>query len=101
MESFASLFCGGNLYVLLEEERLSVEAFAHAIYKVKATSILALATIFVRQVATYLAEEDIYKLASLKRIAIGGEMLPVEVIKLWRERIGTNVEIHIHRQNVQ
>ncbi|MCU4840764.1 amino acid adenylation domain-containing protein [Bacillus cereus] len=93
-ESFASLFCGGNLYVLLEEERLSVEAFAHAIYKVKATSILALATIFVRQVATYLAEEDIYKLASLKRIAIGGEMLPVEVIKLWRERIGTNVEIH-------
>ncbi len=21
-------------------------------------------------------------------------MLPVEVIKLWRERIGTNVEIH-------
>jgi len=93
-ESFASLFCGGNLYVLLEEERLSVEAFANAIYKVKATSILALATIFVRQVATYLAEEDIYKLASLKRIAIGGEMLPVEVIKLWRERISTNVEIH-------
>ncbi|MGW6191303.1 non-ribosomal peptide synthetase family protein [Bacillus cereus] len=93
-ESFASLFCGGNLYVLLEEERLSVEAFATAIHKVKATSILALPTIFVRQVATYLAKEDVYKLASLKRIAIGGEMLPVEVIKLWRERIGTNVEIH-------
>lgn len=93
-ESFASLFCGGNLYVLLGEERLSVEAFANAIYKVKATSILALATIFVRQVATYLTDEEIYKLDSLKRIAIGGEMLPVEVIKLWRERIGTNVEIH-------
>ncbi|MCW9133456.1 amino acid adenylation domain-containing protein [Bacillus paramycoides] len=93
-ESFASLFCGGNLYVLLEEERLSVEAFANAIHRGKVTSILALATIFVRQIATYLTDEEIYKLASLKRIAIGGEMLPVEVIKLWRERIGTNVEIH-------
>lgn len=93
-ELFAALFCGGTLYVLLEEERLSVEAFANAIHRVKATSILALATVFVRQVATYLEDEEIYKLSSLKRIAIGGEMLPIEVIKLWRERIGTNIEIH-------
>ncbi|PEU11057.1 non-ribosomal peptide synthetase [Bacillus sp. AFS019443] len=93
-ELFASLFCGGNLYVLLDEQRLSVDTFADAIYKVKATSILGLATIFLQQVATYLPEEDTYKLNSLKRIAVGGEMLTAEVVRLWRERIGTHVQLN-------
>ncbi len=93
-ELFASLFCGGNIYVLLDEQRLSVEAFANAIYKAKATSILGLATIFLQQVATYLPDESKYKLDSLKRIAVGGEMLTAEVVKLWRERIGTHVQLN-------
>ncbi|SCB83089.1 Amino acid adenylation domain-containing protein [Bacillus mycoides] len=93
-ELFASLFCGGNVYVLLDEQRLSVDAFANAIYKEKATSILGLATIFLQQVATYLPDESKYKLDSLKRIAVGGEMLTAEVVKLWRERIGTHVQLN-------
>ncbi|XYL01520.1 amino acid adenylation domain-containing protein [Bacillus thuringiensis] len=93
-ELFASLFCGGNVYVLLDEQRLSVDAFANAIYKTKATSILGLATIFLQQVATYLPDESKYKLDSLKRIAVGGEMLTAEVVKLWRERIGTHVQLN-------
>ncbi|PEV98957.1 peptide synthetase [Bacillus cereus] len=93
-ELFASLFCGGNVYVLLDEQRLSVDAFANAIYKAKATSILGLATIFLQQVATYLPDESKYKLDSLKRIAVGGEMLTAEVVKLWRERIGTHVQLN-------
>ncbi|WP_408099280.1 non-ribosomal peptide synthetase [Bacillus mycoides] len=93
-ELFASLFCGGNVYVLLDEQRLSVDAFANAIYKEKATSILGLATIFLQQVATYLPDESKYKLDSLKRIAVGGEMLTAEVVKLWRQRIGTHVQLN-------
>nr|WP_225990598.1 non-ribosomal peptide synthetase [Bacillus luti] len=93
-ELFASLFCGGNVYVLLDEQRMSVDAFANAIYEAKATSILGLATIFLQQVATYLPEESKYKLDSLKRIAVGGEMLTAEVVKLWRERIGTHVQLN-------
>nr|WP_242660445.1 non-ribosomal peptide synthetase [Bacillus luti] len=93
-ELFASLFCGGNVYVLLDEQRMSVDAFANAIYKAKATSILGLATIFLQQVATYLPDESKYKLDSLKRIAVGGEMLTAEVVKLWRERIGTHVQLN-------
>ncbi|EOP76342.1 amino acid adenylation domain-containing protein [Bacillus cereus VD118] len=93
-ELFASLFCGGNVYVLLDEQRLSVDAFANAIYKEKATSILGLATIFLQQVAIYLPDESKYKLDSLKRIAVGGEMLTAEVVKLWRERIGTHVQLN-------
>nr|WP_128856068.1 non-ribosomal peptide synthetase [Bacillus sp. CDB3] len=93
-ELFASLFCGGNVYVLLDEQRLSVDAFTSAIYDAKATSILGLATIFLQQVATYLPNESKYKLDSLKRVAVGGEMLTAEVVKLWRERIGNHVQLN-------
>ncbi|HHT7236368.1 amino acid adenylation domain-containing protein [Bacillus sp. JJ927] len=93
-ELFASLFCGGNVYVLLDEQRLSVDAFTSAIYEAKATSILGLATIFLQQVATYLPNESKYKLDSLKRIAVGGEMLTAEVVNLWRERISNHIQLN-------
>jgi amino acid adenylation domain-containing protein/thioester reductase-like protein len=92
-DTFGSLFWGARLHLLSDEERISIDAFADIIYKIKATHITILPTVFFNQVATYLSEENQDKLATVKRVAVGGEALSGEVVRAFQRKFQNSIEI--------
>jgi thioester reductase-like protein len=79
--------------LLSEEERISVDAFADVIHRIKATFITILPTVFFNQVATYLSEEDAKKLATVKKVAVGGEALTGEIVRAFQRKFQNSIEV--------
>jgi amino acid adenylation domain-containing protein/thioester reductase-like protein len=93
LETWSALFWGGRLHLLGKEGRMSIEAFADTVDQVKATAVMILPTVFFKQLAAYLSDEDYPKLKSLKRLIPGGESFPGEVARLWQRRFGMDIQI--------
>ncbi|WP_051330885.1 non-ribosomal peptide synthetase [Aneurinibacillus terranovensis] len=92
-ETFSALFSGARLHLLSPSQRVSIEEFTNIIEEIKVTGVLALPTAFFNQLASYLSDEDCKKLASVKRIVVGGEALTGSMVRLWQKRFGTNITI--------
>lgn len=92
-DTFAPLFWGARLHLLSPEERISVEAFADVIDKIKATFIISIPTVFFNQITTYLSEESYSKLSSVKRIGIGGEALSGEMLRAFQRKFHNSIEV--------
>lgn len=92
-DTFGSLFWGARLHLLSPEERISVEAFADAIYRTKATFIAILPTVFFNQLAAHLSEESYSKLSTVKRVAVGGEALSGEIVRAFQRKFQNSIEI--------
>jgi len=91
-EVFPALLNGARLHLLSDEERQSVAAFADAVQREKATTV-TLPTVFFNQLSAHLAEEDLGKFKSMKRIFVAGEALQAEAVRAWQRRFGTDIEI--------
>jgi len=89
-ETFSALLLGGRLHLLSAEERLSVGAFAEAIGRTGATSVL-IPTVLFKQLTAYLTDEQYAKLRTLKRLFVGGEAMLGEVIRAWQRRFGLDI----------
>lgn len=92
-DTFGSLLWGARLHLLSEDERISIDAFADAIERTKATVITILPTVFFNQLATYLSEENCRKLSTIKRVAVGGEALSGEIVRAFQRKFKDSVEI--------
>jgi len=91
-ETFTTLLNGASLHLLSDTARQSVEAFADAVQQTGATAVL-LPTVFFKQIATYLSDEELSKLATMQTIFVGGEALPAEMVRAWQRRFGTQIQI--------
>lgn len=92
-DTFGSLFWGARLHLLSSEERISVEAFADAIERTKATFITILPTVFFNQIATHLSKDNFLKLSTVKKIAVGGEALSGELVRSFQRKFKNSIEI--------
>lgn len=93
LETFSALFYGARLHLLSNAARMSIEDFATAIERVQATIVMILPTVFFKQLATYLADEDYVKLRTLRHINPAGEALTGEIVRLWQRRFGLGIVI--------
>ncbi len=91
-ELFSALFWGARFHLLSAADRLSFESFADAVEREKGTFV-TLPTAFFKQLAEHLQEEEIAKLATMKRIAVAGEALTGEIVRKWQRRLGQRVQI--------
>lgn len=92
-DTFGSLFWGARLHLLSSEERMSVDAFADAIERTKATFITILPTVFFNQIATHLSKDNFSKLSTVKKIAVGGEALSGELVRAFQRKFKNSIEI--------
>lgn len=92
-DTFGSLFWGARLHLLSSEERMSVDSFADAIERTKATFITILPTVFFNQIATHLSKDNFSKLSTVKKVAVGGEALSGEVVRAFQRKFKNSIEI--------
>lgn len=92
-DTFGSLFWGARLHLLSSEERMSVEEFADAIERTKATFITILPTVFFNQIATHLSKDSYSKLSTAKKIAVAGEALSGELVRAFQRKFKNSIEI--------
>lgn len=93
METWSALFWGGRLHLLAQEERVSIEAFADAVQREQVTVATYVPTVFFTQLATYLTDEEYRKLVTLQKIAVGGERMPADAVRLWQRRFGLDIQL--------
>lgn len=84
---FASLFSGSRLHLLSDEERFSIDSFTQTVVDTNATRIAFLPGVFFRQLAAYLPEDASYKYRNIKSVAVGGEALSGETVRLFQKRL--------------
>jgi len=92
MDIYPALLNGARVHVLSGEQRQSASGFAAAVAAVHATGAL-LPTAFFNQLSTQLTADELTQLSSLKRLFLGGEALQPEIVRAWRRRAGTQIEI--------
>ncbi|KEO83516.1 non-ribosomal peptide synthetase [Tumebacillus flagellatus] len=93
LETFCPLFFGARLHMLSKSQRLSIEEFSDAVERVQGTMLMILPTVFFKNLATYLRDEDMHKLRSLRQINSAGEALTGEIVRLWQRRFGLDIVI--------
>ncbi|MEK4028112.1 amino acid adenylation domain-containing protein [Pseudobacillus sp. FSL P4-0506] len=93
-DTFSALFNGARLYLLSDEERMSVEAFAEAIEREGVTSIAILPTIFFNELVAKLSSEGVKKFKNIRQITIGGEALIMETAFAFHEKFGKHIAIY-------
>lgn len=91
-ETFTAFFSGARLYMLSSAERVSIEEFAAAIKREKATAT-TVPNAFFNQLATHLPKERKEALKTLKFLSVGGEALMYPIVQKWQQKFGTNIEI--------
>lgn len=84
---FASLFSGSRLHLLSDEERFSIDSFTQTVVDTNATRIAFLPGVFFRQLAAYLPEDASYKYRNIKSVAVGGEALSGETVRMFQKRL--------------
>ncbi|UAT30208.1 amino acid adenylation domain-containing protein [Bacillus badius] len=93
-DTFSALFNGARLYLLSDEERMSVEAFAEAVEREEVTSIAILPTIFFNELVAKLSEEGVRKFKNIRQITVGGEALIMETAFAFRKKFGRHIDIY-------
>jgi len=91
-EIFPALINGAHLHIASSEARQSYEEFANMVERVGVT-IAELPTVFFKLLSTYLTDDHLSKLKSLKTIFVAGEALQGEVVRAWQRRFGTDITI--------
>ncbi|WP_338751590.1 amino acid adenylation domain-containing protein [Bacillus sp. FJAT-52991] len=93
-DTFNALFNGACLYLLSDEERMSVVAFAKAIEREEITSIAILPTIFFNELINKLPQEYIANFKRIRQIAIGGEALKRDYVTSFEKKFGSHINIY-------
>ncbi|NEW07693.1 amino acid adenylation domain-containing protein [Paenibacillus sp. SYP-B3998] len=93
-ETISALFSGAHLVLLGAEERISVEAFADAVERTRATIIPAVPTVFFNQLAMHLSEEGYRKLSTVKQIMTAGEALYGEQVRAFQRKCSEQIDIY-------
>lgn len=92
-DTIGALFYGAHLYLLSNDERVSVEEFASAIERTGTTIITILPTVFFNQLSTYLSSEGYLKLAKVKLITVAGELLYGEQVRAFQRKFQDGIDI--------
>lgn len=92
-DTIGALFYGAHLYLLSNEERVSVEEFADAIERTGTTIITILPTVFFNQLSAYLSDEGYRKLAGVKLITVAGEALYGEQVRAFQRKFNDAIDI--------
>ncbi|MGG3805994.1 amino acid adenylation domain-containing protein [Metabacillus fastidiosus] len=93
-DTFSALFKGAHLYLLSDEERMSVEAFSNAVEREGVTSIAILPTIFFNELVAKLPDEYVQRFKNVRQITIAGEALITEFVISFREKFGKKMDIY-------
>ncbi|MGG0657216.1 amino acid adenylation domain-containing protein [Rummeliibacillus pycnus] len=92
IDIFQALLNGVQLHILSEESRKNPKQLIEEISHKKITNMI-LPTAFFRNMTIILNEEDLSKLSSLKVIALAGEALTGEMVRLWQEKFGYSIKL--------
>lgn len=84
---FASLLSGARLHLLSDEQRFSIDAFTQTIVETNATRIAFLPGVFFKQLAAYLPDDASQKYRNIKSIAVGGEALSGETVRMFQKKL--------------
>ncbi|WP_160031672.1 non-ribosomal peptide synthetase family protein [Paenibacillus sp. An7] len=88
---FSSLVSGSRLHLLADEERFSIDAFTEAVKQTGATRFAILPTVFFNQLAAHLPENEIHSYRNIKSIAVAGEALPGEMVRMLQKKLSVPV----------
>jgi long-chain acyl-CoA synthetase len=84
MDATAPLLIGGESLIMLP--RVVLDGLLHQIQRHRATNIFAVPALY-RMILEH-DRLDLYDLSSLLYCGVGGDVLPVEVAKRWRDKLG-------------
>lgn len=84
MDATAPLLVGGETLIVLP--RVVVDGLLHQIQRHKATSIFAVPALY-RMILEH-DRLDQYDLSSLRYCGVGGDVLPADVARRWKEKLG-------------
>ncbi|WP_454191430.1 non-ribosomal peptide synthetase family protein [Paenibacillus sp. Marseille-Q7038] len=88
---FGSLASGSRLHLLADEERFSIDAFTDAVKQTGATRFAILPTVFFNQLAAHLREKETHVYRNIKSIAVGGEALSGEMVRMLQKKLSVPV----------
>ncbi|WP_242223488.1 non-ribosomal peptide synthetase [Bacillus cereus group sp. BfR-BA-01380] len=91
IEIFPILLSGGEVYIISEIQKRSVEDFIKVI-QTKHVNYCILPTVFFKLLVT-MPKDMLCNLHSLKCIFVGGETLPAESVRNWQEKMGLKIPI--------
>ncbi|KAB2332154.1 amino acid adenylation domain-containing protein [Cytobacillus depressus] len=92
IDIFQALLNGVRLHILSEESRKDPNQLAKEIADQKITNMI-LPTAYFHHMTSILNEHDLQKLASLKVVALAGEALTGEMVRLWQGKFGYAIQI--------
>jgi amino acid adenylation domain-containing protein/thioester reductase-like protein len=91
-EIFPALLQGARLHIVSGAQRLSCHDFAEVVGRVGGTCGVFV-PVFFGMLCTHLPEEQLAKLRSLRMLLLGGDVLPPQFVRLWRERVGAHTRL--------
>lgn len=89
MDTFGALLSGATLYLLEDDARMDPMYFSDVVDRENVSVIPVLPTVFFNQLSHYVDEG---RLGSLRVIGVGGEALPVEMVRKFKQKF-TNVRL--------
>ncbi|MBK3495752.1 amino acid adenylation domain-containing protein [Viridibacillus sp. YIM B01967] len=92
IDIFQALLNGVRLHILSEEARKDPNQLIEEICFQKITNMI-LPTAYFRNMTILLNEQDLSKLASLRVIALAGEALTGEMVRLWQKKFGYSIKL--------
>lgn len=92
IDIFQALLNGVRLHILSEDSRKDPIRLIDEISDEQITNMI-LPTAYFRNMTILLKEEDLPKLSSLKVIALAGEALTGEMVRLWQQKFGYSIKI--------
>ncbi|WP_322922683.1 amino acid adenylation domain-containing protein [Paenibacillus campi] len=93
LDTIAPLFNGAHMYMLDNDERVSIEEFALAVERTGTTVVTALPTVFFNQLSAYLSPEGYERLSKLRLLAVAGEAMYGERVRAFQKNVGASVHI--------
>ena len=92
IDIFQALLNGVRLHILSEDTRKDPHQLIEEISRQKITNMI-LPTAYFRNMTVLLDEQDLSKLDSLKVIALAGEALTGEMVRLWQKKFGNSIKL--------
>lgn len=92
IDIFQALLNGVHLHILSDGSRKNPKQLMDEIYNHKITNMI-LPTAYFRNMTILLDEQDVTKLSTLKVIALAGEALTGEMVRLWQQKVGDSPKL--------
>lgn len=92
IDIFQALLNGVRLHILSDDTRKDPHRLIEEISNQKITNMI-LPTAYFRNMTVLLDEQDLSKLDSLKVIALAGEALTGEMVRLWQKKFGNSIQL--------